>query len=78
MSEKPNATIIYDAVDQMERYRLRLERERDEALEACCKLVIKAGLSTGHAETVEDLMREVLEQVDALRIMLKHANLPAP
>ena len=48
------------AADEIE----RLERERGETLERCYKMVIGVwgdpSLSTGHAETVEDLMLEVL------------------
>lgn len=44
---------------------LRAENER--ALERCAEMVIKAGLATGHADTVESLMAEVLAQVAELR-----------
>lgn len=31
-------------------------------LELCCKLVIDASLSTGHADTIEDLVLELISQ----------------
>lgn len=31
-------------------------------LESCCKLVIDASLSTGHADTIEDLVLELISQ----------------
>lgn len=34
----------------------------DERLERLCEAVIAAGLATGHADTIEDLMTEVLDQ----------------
>ena len=48
--------------------------DTQEPLEQCCALVIAAGLATGHADTVVDLMREVLAQVDELRDELKGAR----
>lgn len=45
----------------------QLMRERDEALEECCKAALLAGLSTGHADNVQDLITEVLWQVEELR-----------
>ena len=36
-------------------------------LEYCCKMVLDHGLATGHADTIMDLMEEVLSQVLDLR-----------
>lgn len=43
------------------------EAKAAEDLEAACKAVMQAGLATGHADTVEMLMDEVLFQVETLR-----------
>lgn len=42
-------------------------RELKAEHEACCKLVIVAGLVTGHADTPTQLMREVLIQYGELK-----------
>ena len=38
-----------------------------KALENCAHQVLRAGFTTGHADTVEELMEEVLEQAQELR-----------
>lgn len=42
----------------------QLIKDRDAELERCCKLVIDASLSTGHARNFEDLVKEILWQVE--------------
>jgi len=41
--------------------------EQDADLEAACKLVIAASLSTGHAQTMTELVSEVLRDVVEMR-----------
>ena len=36
-------------------------------LEVCVEMVLRAGLATGHADTHEDLMAEVLSQIAEIR-----------
>lgn len=53
---------------------MKIIHARDAALlERLCQMVRGLGLSTGHADTPEELMAEVLDQVERLRGLLAGA-----
>lgn len=45
----------------------RLRNEYAEELKLCTDMVLSAGLATGHAETLTELMSEAMSQVEAYR-----------
>lgn len=51
-----------------------MTNDRKDELEACVAIVLQAGLSTGHADTVVELFEEVITQVDALRAQHAECN----
>ena len=65
---KSTASLMLDAADRIE--------SLENAHEKVVKLVLAAGLSTGHADTAHDLMVEVLDQVEEIRKELKQAIVP--
>ncbi len=42
-------------------------RAPDKELEACCKLLIENGISTGHGDSFTDLIEECIDNVEGLR-----------
>jgi len=50
-----------------------IHRIRQSDLERLVQQVRDAGLSTGHADTAEELMAEVLDQVEGLRRRMSNA-----
>ena len=69
-------------IESLQKWMLEARDDRDRCMEEietlkagreeAVKLVLDAGLSTGHADTCGDLMLEVMEEIETLRRELAH------